>query len=186
MRWTFAFLLATLAAAPAAAGPHGSGSMPTGAGPSLPAPAAGWVAVPDPQPPRRASYVLPRERGDTRDAELVVFFFGEGNGGSAEANVARWKTLFEPPAGRSIDDVTSVKTREQGKQRVTIVDISGTYLYRARPVDSSIEPERRPGHRMIAAAVEGPAGPYFVRLVGPARTVARHQKAFDAWLARLR
>ena len=184
MRWIFT-LTAMAVAVPAAAGPHGS-STSTGPGPSLPAPAAGWVAVPDPPPPRRAAYVLPRERGDDRDAEVVVFFFGEGNGGSAEANVERWKTLFEPPAGRSIDDVTKVKVRTQGRQRLTIVDITGTYLYRARPVDTSIAPERRPGHRMIAAAVEGPGGPYFVRLVGPERTVARHQKAFDAWLAQLR
>lgn len=110
------------------------------------------------------------------DAELAIFFFGEGQGGDAEANVERWKTLFEnakPPK------VTNFKVKDV---KVTYFDISGTYLFKARPVDPNLTAEKRPNHRMLAVVWESPHGPYFMRFVGPEKTVSKHKAAFDAWL----
>src|SRR5437762_1504900 len=43
------------------------------------------------------------------DAELVIFFFGENGGGSAEDNIQRWKGTFLPPEGKSIEDASKVE-----------------------------------------------------------------------------
>ena len=126
--------------------------------------------------------MLPRADGDDRDAELIIFHFGKGSGGSAEANVARWKTIFEPPRGKSIDDVSTVKVRRISGLKVTTFEVRGTYLYRSRPVDPLITAEKRKNHRMLSSIIESENGPYFIRLVGPNRTVKQYKKGFEAWL----
>ena len=35
---------------------------------------------------------------------------------------------------------------------------------------------------MIGVIFESPGGPYFMTLIGPARTVEQHKKGFDEWL----
>lgn len=145
------------------------------------APAA-WKEVPGVHAPRYKHFILPRVAGDKRDAELVIFYFGAGQGGSTQANIERWKTLFEPPRGKSVEQVTRVRKFSAGNARLTTVDLHGTYLHKARPVDPALTAERRPGHRMIGVVFESKNGPYFMRLVGPEKTVAHHHKRFDAWL----
>jgi hypothetical protein len=147
---------------------------------------ADWKEVPTTSSMRVKQFSVPHapddkaDKADKQDAELVVFFFGAGSGGDAEANITRWKTLFEPPAGKAIDQVTKVQTFKVKDVKVTYVDISGTYLFKARPMDT--ESEKRPGHRMIAIVWESKNGPYFMRLVGPEKTVTRAKSAFDSWL----
>jgi hypothetical protein len=34
-----------------------------------------------------------------------------------------------------------------------------------------------------AAVIETPNGPYFIKLVGPAKTIAAHEKAFEQFLS---
>ena len=43
---------------------------------------------------RKASYEVPRAKGDSDDGELAVFYFGPGQGGGIEANVDRWVKQF--------------------------------------------------------------------------------------------
>jgi hypothetical protein len=149
------------------------------------APAA-WTEQPVTGGPRFKQFTLPRAGGDSADAELVIFHFGPGQGGSAEDNVARWKTIFEPPAGKTIEQVSATRTYKVGAVKVTAFAVSGTYLYKARPIDPALKAERRPGHRMIALVFESPKGPYFFRLVGPEKTVARHEKSFERWIKAFR
>jgi len=141
-----------------------------------------WTEVPDPRPPRTGYFLLPRARGDKRDAEVILFHFRGGGGGSADANIERWKSMFEPPKGTSIDDATQVRRLKVAGRKVTYVDIRGTYLYKARPVDPDLRAERRPKHRMISVVFETKKGPYFIRFVGPQKSVAKHKPAFDRWL----
>jgi hypothetical protein len=35
---------------------------------------------------------------------------------------------------------------------------------------------------MLAAVLESPRGNYFIRLVGPAKTIEHSKKEFDGWL----
>jgi len=43
-----------------------------------------------------------------------------------------------------------------------------------------------PDYRMIAAIVEGPSGPWFIRFLGPAREVSAGESSFDAFSSGLR
>jgi len=124
---------------------------------------------------RHAEFVLPRAQGDARDAELIVFHFGAAGGGGAEANVARWKGMFQ-------DAEAKTDTFTVAGAKVTYVDLTGTYMMRARSFDPNEKPQAQPNTRMLAVVFENPGGPYYMRLVGPQKTVAQHKPAFDEWL----
>ncbi len=124
---------------------------------------------------RFKQFTLPKQGEDKADAELILFFFGPGGGGGVDANVKRWKGMFE--GGKS--DQQELKI---GEVKATYLDLTGTYLMRKRPNDPNERPTPMPGYRMLAVVFESPKGPYFFRLVGPEKTVAHHKKGFDEWL----
>lgn len=127
-------------------------------------------------------FKIPKVKGDPADAELVIFFFGPGGGGSAEDNVRRWKGMFLPPEGKKIDDVANVTKMKVGDVDVTYLDVQGTYKFKERPFDPNAKEERRPDYRMLGVVFASKNGPYFFRLVGPAKTVTEHKKEFDKFL----
>ena len=69
-----------------------------------------------------------------------------------------------------------------GDVEVTSVDIAGTYLFKAKPFDPNEKPTDKPDFRMVGVIFASKNGPYFMRLVGPAKTVEKHKKEFDGWL----
>lgn len=133
---------------------------------------------------RRLHFVLPRERGDDYDGEFLVFYFGKGGGGGVEGNLARWKSMMTPPDGKSIDDVSKIEKAKAGTAPVTIVDVKGTYNYKAKPSDAT--GEKRPDYRLIGIIIESPEGPYYVRITGPAKTIDAHKKGIDAWIKEMK
>jgi hypothetical protein len=122
---------------------------------------------------RVAQWVLPGPGGD---AELVVFRF-PGGGGGIEQNVARWKGQFQPPEGKSIDDVTVTKTIEGALVKTTLVDVSGTYVAAVMP--GADETHNDADQRMIAAIVEGSGDPFYFKAVGPRATMDLWAPAFE-------
>jgi hypothetical protein len=121
--------------------------------------------------------------GDDKDkTEVIIFFFGTGQGGSASDNVKRWKGFFRAPEGKTIDDVAKTETFKVGSVPVTYVDISGTYLSKFPPFDPNAAVTPFPNWRMIGVVFESGKGPYFIRLIGPANSVASYKKGFDEWL----
>jgi hypothetical protein len=141
---------------------------------------ADWKEAETAKPFRYKEFTLPKQGDDKADAELIIFYFGEGGGGGVEANITRWKAMFEPPAGKSGDDIAKKEEIKVGNVKATYVDLAGTYLYKTSPM--APVSEKRPNHRMIGVIFESPKGPYFFRLVGPEKTVTAHKKAFDEWL----
>jgi hypothetical protein len=140
----------------------------------------GWQPRPSASSMRVAEFVLPRAPGDTDDGELIVYYFG-GSGGSVDANIQRWIGQMKRPAGQGEPKRLG---RVVNGLKVTEVDVSGTYTAEMRP--GSAERHNKANYRMRAAVVETPRGPYFVKLVGPEKTVARWGKAFAAFLESLR
>lgn len=109
------------------------------------------------------------------DSECVVYFFGPGQGGSVEANLARWKgqfTVHGQPA-----PAKTVKQQIHGLS-VTTLDASGTYS--ATGGMAMVPQPPQADYRMLAAIVEGPGGSIFVKFAGPARTVSANSAKFDA------
>jgi hypothetical protein len=141
-----------------------------------------WVRVPAPSDMRAAQYRVPGADGtEGKDAELVIFFFGEGQGGDAEANLERWYGQFTQPDGSASRDKAVVTIRTVNDLKVTAVDLSGTYTA-MRPGGVS---QPATDQRMLAAVVEGEGGPWFVRLVGPVETVEQARAKFDDLLRSL-
>jgi len=117
-------------------------------------------------------------------SEIVIFYFGEGQGGSIEANLDRWYGQFQQPDGGSTRERAKVTKSKVGELSVTRVDVEGTYAAPVRP--GAAERHNEPGHRMIAAVVEGSSGPWFIRFLGPATEISAGETSFDAFLAGLR
>ena len=141
---------------------------------------AGWVSKPLASAMRVADFALPKAGADTEDAALTVYFFG-GQGGSVQANLDRWIGQMSQPDGReskTVAKTTSFKTTSG--LAVTLLDVSGTYVAEVQP--GSTERFNKPGFRLRAAVIETTTGPYFVKLTGPAATVAKWDGAFMAFL----
>ena len=63
---------------------------------------------------------------------------------------------------------------------MTTVDVSGTYVAETAPGSGTFS--NNPGYRLRAAVVETPKGSYFVKLVGPEKTVTQWNDSFLSYL----
>ena len=124
-----------------------------------------------------AVFTLPKVEGDKEDASLTIYFF-MGQGGSVDQNIKRRQGMFKAPAG----DNSKTEKLKVGDVKVTTLDVNGTYLFKARPFDPNSKAKEKPNFRMVGVIFESKNGPYFMRLVGPAKTVEKNKKDFDEWL----
>jgi hypothetical protein len=108
-----------------------------------------------------------------------VFFFGPGGGGGVDANIERWIGQMDRPDSAA----PARETFDANGLRVTAIDLSGTL--KASTI-GSFPTTDQPGYRMLAAVVEGPGGPWFLRAVGPEATMAEQREAFLAMLRGVR
>jgi hypothetical protein len=132
---------------------------------------------------RAAQFLLPG--GDAGEsAELVVFFFGVGGGGSVEANIDRWCGQLVQADGRNSRDVARVETRRIGELNVTTVHVSGRYT--ADPMPGMAPTKIQGEATMLAAIVEGEGGPWYFKALGATPTIERWEASFEAMLESLR
>jgi len=144
----------------------------------------GWVSKTPSSSMRVAEFTLAKAPGDAEDATVTVYFFG-GQGGSVQANLDRWIGQMSQPDGKPSKDVAKTSTVQTATGlKVSVVDVSGTYIAEVTP--GSTERLNKPGFRQIAAVVETPDGPYFVKATGPAGSVAKWKESVDAFLRSLR
>jgi hypothetical protein len=145
---------------------------------------AGWVEQAPSSSMRKAQFTLPRANGDGEDGELVVFYFGPGQGGSVEANIDRWVGQFGQPDGSSSKDKVKTSKSEVAGMPVTFVEVTGTYQAPIMP--GAPERHNSPGYRLLAAVVETSDGPWFFKLVGPKKTIAKWSDSFDHFIKSIR
>jgi hypothetical protein len=145
---------------------------------------AGWTNRPVTSSMRVAEFALPKVAGDAEDGQLTLYYFG-GQGGTVQANLDRWIGQMTQPDGRASKDVATTTTmKTTSGLSVTLVDVGGTYVAEVTP--GSKERFNKPGFRLRAAVVETPEGPYFVKLTGPAKTIAKWNDSFLAFVKSLR
>jgi gluconolactonase len=115
---------------------------------------------------------VPPSKDDKDPSELSVFFF-QGDGGGIDANLKRWNDQFETK-GREIKLFQG--KCEQGAYYLS--EVSGTYLKSIGPPIAGRK-QPMPGYSSLnlILQVEG-QGNYFVRLIGPAKSIAEQSKAF--------
>jgi len=138
---------------------------------------ATWVEETPSNKMRFLQFKLPKVKGDKEDAELVVF---KGLGGSAAANISRWKDQFT--AGKNKDDNVKESDIKIGGKEAKQVVVEGTYKFNPAPFNPRSKSVLRPDYKMIAIHFEGPKDIYHIKLTGPAKTVDSYQKGFDAWI----
>jgi hypothetical protein len=137
-------------------------------------PPASWQAQGE-RPMRAATYSVPATAGDKEPGECAVYYFGQGQGGTVEANIQRWIGQLEgaeknaKTASRTIHGLT-----------VHTVEASGNYTGMGGPMAQSRTV--KPDYRLLGAIVEAPEGSVFFKFTGPAKTVAANQTKFQAML----
>jgi hypothetical protein len=119
------------------------------------------------------TYGVAATGGDHDPAECAVYFFGQGQGGSVQANIDRWKGQFKG------GDAKVTKLTAHGLA-VTRIDVSGEYAGMAGPMGQSAP---KTGYRLLGAIVEGSGGSLFIKFTGPQKTIAANQQKFDTFLA---
>ena len=108
----------------------------------------------------------------TGKTEIVVFYFGAGQGGGVEANVSRWLSQFKEPKDKLSAKVEKVEIK---KSKVTTVSARGTYM--SGPPFGQKVPV--PGHALRGAIIECNGGPIFIKMTGPKDEVLSTSKDFD-------
>jgi hypothetical protein len=143
---------------------------------------AEWALEKPASKARVAQFKLPRAEGDKEDAQLVIYYFGPTEGGSASANIERWIGQMQQPEG---DTAARPKTETftANGLNITAVDVSGTYVAEMAP--GSSEHHNDPNYRLRAAVIETPKGSYYLKLVGPQKTVEHWNKEIDNFLKSL-
>jgi hypothetical protein len=123
-----------------------------------------WDWVETTSPMRKAQMKI-SDQEKKESAEVVFFFFGEGNGGGVQANVDRWLGQFEEPKDKIQAKVEKVGV---GKRQVTYVQAEGTYLS-GMPGGTKTP---QPNSMLLGAILESEQGAVFIKLTGPAKLAA--------------
>jgi hypothetical protein len=140
----------------------------------------GWVTEKPSSAMRAAQYKLPKAEGDSEDASLVLYYFGPSQGGPPQANIDRWISQIQQADGSSSKDKAKTETITVNGLKVTTVDVSGTYTAEMAP--GTGDKRNDANYRLRAAVVETPKGNYFLKLVGPSKTVGRWEQAYADYL----
>ena len=140
----------------------------------------GWVSERPSSSMRVSQYQLPAAEGDTEPASLVVYYFGAGQGGSVDANLERWIGQMQTPDGKPSKDNAKTENTTVNGMKVTLLDVAGTYA--GGDMGGGGTSQSKPNYRMRAGVIETPKGAYFIKLVGPEKTVSRWDQAFKEFV----
>lgn len=139
-----------------------------------------WTMVPPATDKRLAQFKIVTP-GEGMTAEVIVYYFGKGEGGTAEANIERWQGQF---VGTENRPVTPVVDRFQSNgMTVTTAELHGAY---ARGIGIGPVGVPKPDQTLLAAVVESPEGNLIIQLHGKAPSVSTHKEAFLAFVRSIR
>jgi hypothetical protein len=119
---------------------------------------------------RLAEYTLLQDPAGS--AEVVVYFFGKGQGGNVDANLARWKAQFTPDGSPL---TVRVMREASGPFPLTFAEYQGNYR---RGIGTGSADSVRTGQTLIAGIAETPRGTLFIQLFGNSARVAEAKPAF--------
>lgn len=129
---------------------------------------------------RLAELVTDPEAGE-EGPQVVVFYFGEGQGGSVEANIERWQSQFTAPGGGPVEP--RVEMIDDATFPTTVARFEGAY---DRGIGMGTGGEPEPDQALDAAVVETPSGNFFVQIFGPRDAVAEEREAFERFVESIR
>lgn len=127
---------------------------------------------------RSYQFRLPKAEGDKDDAELSI----RGQIGNDEAAIAQTKKMFVPPEGKKIDEFLKTEKMKIGGGQAIYLDLQGTYLKKEKPIDPDTKAMKVPNYRVLRVLLQTKIDAHDITMIGPAKTVEQHKKAFDEWL----
>lgn len=140
----------------------------------------GWNEEKPTSDMRAAQYKLPKAEGDTEDALLILYYFGQGQGGSAQANIDRWIGQIVQTDGQPSKQKAKIGTEIVNGLAVDTVDLTGNYSGGMSP--DSVPANKQAIFRLRGAVIDTPKGSYFVKLTGPEKTVAFWDRAYTEYV----
>ena len=133
---------------------------------------AAWIQEQPSSSMRLAQYRIANTTSD-QQAELVIFYFGQGQGGSAQANIARWQSQFLSTNGKRVEP--DIEQLTVNGLATTLVELRGHY---ARGVGVGPVGEALADQILMAAIVATSRGSVFIQLYGPASVVSQQRDAY--------
>jgi gluconolactonase len=133
-----------------------------------------WKQKAQVRDPRVAEFAVPPAGDDKESGEYAVFFFGKQGAGGVQDNIKRWVGQLEEE-GRKVRIVSG----EAMDGKYTLVDLTGAYNKTIGPPIAR-QTKRLPGWRVVNVLIETKAGPYFLKLDGPEKTIASIEDEFRA------
>lgn len=133
----------------------------------------------------RARYRIGRTGGDGEDVEMTVRFFGTGANGNPEKVLPKWWSEFDgDPASAAKKRALTAPAGE-----IEVYDFVGSYRVDMGPKHKGKAPVQmiKPEYRMVGAVLHTKdRGNWYLRLLGPVRTVDAAADDFEKLLATLK
>lgn len=123
---------------------------------------------------RKAQIKVKPVEGDADSAELLVYEF-PGGAGTEEANISRWEKFFEDKDGKT--PKADVKKLKGKNVEVTRVEVFGRYVAPIAP--NNPERNNKAEYRFLGAIAPGSESSFYIRMVGPEKTMKAIAKDFD-------
>jgi hypothetical protein len=152
---------------PQGASPQGGGGLEFGSVPKE------WTSQPVTSQMHLAKYEIPLAEGDTTPATFVVF---NPIAGSVQDNIDRWVGFVQQPDGSQSKDKVKIEKIQANGLNITVLDLTGNFN------GGEMGGGNIPNARMRNAVIESSRGNYFVRFVGPQKTVAKWDQAYIEFL----
>ncbi len=141
-----------------------------------------WSEKPVTSSMRAAQFTWSEKSGE--QAELIIYYFGEGGAGGVEANLDRWLGQITQPDGKPSKDIAKIEKTKFATQDATIVSVSGRLTTQQMPGGPA--PVDMPDAMLLAAIVNSPSGPYYFKATGSKKTVEANNARFRAMLASMK
>lgn len=128
-----------------------------------------WIRQQVMSPMRAGQLTYDHETLD--DVDVILYYFGEGQGGGTQANIDRWIGQFEgTPESETVEE-------EVGDRKITLLTAKGTYM-ESMGGPFSGNKTAMPNYTMLAAILPSDKGAVFLKLTGPDASVEAMKDAF--------
>ena len=135
-----------------------------------------WVSE-EPSSSMRAGQLTYEQKSEyLENVGLVIYYFGQGQGGGIEANINRWVAQFQGTPEKKIEK------KKFGDREVIFLTASGTYM-ESMGGPFSGNKKAKPNSMMLAAILPSEKGAVFLKVTGPKKSVEAMRKAFDEFVA---
>jgi hypothetical protein len=136
-----------------------------------------WKASPPAGQMRRAQLKVEPIEGDEYPAELIVFAI-QGGGGSVEDNLKRWQSWFKDEDGNA----PRMESKKVMGKNIEFVRAETHGEYHPSQFPGGQPQPVRKGARLLGAIVMTDATNYYIRMVGPDKTMKKLTADFDEML----